>query len=133
MPDKPANLSRASSRSRSSFLSTFAKSSTREVVFYVNGTRVALHNPDPALMLVDYLRSSEVGLTGTKIGCKEGGCGACTVLKSVYDPKLKKVVHMAANGCLRPLPSVDGFSFTTVEGMGSTQTHLNPVQYGIAA
>lgn len=133
MPNKPANSSRASLRNRPSVLSTFAKGSTREVVFYVNGVRVALDNPDPALMLVDYLRSPEVGLTGTKIGCKEGGCGGCTVLRSEYDPKLKKVVHMASNSCLRPLPTVDGASFTTVEGMGSTKTRLNPVQYGIAA
>ena len=46
--------------------------------FYLNGTRVVIDNIDPEVTLLEYLRG--IGLTGTKLGCAEGGCGACTVV-----------------------------------------------------
>lgn len=46
--------------------------------FYLNGTKVVLDTADPEVTLLEYLRG--IGLTGTKLGCAEGGCGACTVV-----------------------------------------------------
>ena len=45
-----------------------------ELVFWLNGKRVLIRDPDPAVLLTDYLHS--IGLTGTKVGCGQGGCGA---------------------------------------------------------
>lgn len=47
--------------------------------FYLNGTKVTLDTADPEVTLLEYLRG--IGLTGTKLGCAEGGCGACTVVR----------------------------------------------------
>ena len=44
--------------------------------FYLNGHRIELADPPPDLLLLDFLRSPEVALTGAKKGCGEGGCGA---------------------------------------------------------
>ncbi len=105
---------------------------TQQVRFFVNGKERAIDNPDPTELLVNWLRSPDVGLTGTKKGCAQGGCGACTVMLSRWDDTTGRVVHEAINACLRPVCSVDGMAITTVEGAGSVETELNPVQYRIA-
>uniref|UniRef100_A0A8C9WRF2 Aldehyde oxidase 5 n=1 Tax=Scleropages formosus TaxID=113540 RepID=A0A8C9WRF2_SCLFO len=69
---------------------------------------------------------SAARLTGTKYGCGSGGCGACTVMLSRYDP------HCSANACLLPVVSLHGAAVVTVEGIGSTKTKLHPVQERIA-
>ena len=48
------------------------------ITFYLNGNRMILEGIDPEITLLEYLRGT--GLTGTKLGCAEGGCGACTVV-----------------------------------------------------
>ncbi|KAL8974370.1 MAG: hypothetical protein Q9197_001387 [Variospora fuerteventurae] len=98
--------------------------------FYLNGTKVVLDEDlDPEVTLLEYLRG--IGLTGTKLGCAEGGCGACTVVVSQYNPTMKRVYHASVNACLAPLVSVDGKHVITVEGIGNVK-QPHPAQERIA-
>ena len=72
--------------------------------------------PDPGRNLLSYLRY-DLGLTGTKYGCGEGLCGACTVL---VDGQPRKA-------CIMGVGSVAGGSVTTIEGLGSGSS-LHPLQ-----
>ncbi|KAI0136776.1 molybdopterin binding aldehyde oxidase/xanthine dehydrogenase [Xylariales sp. AK1849] len=97
--------------------------------FFLNGTRVALDEVDPEVTLLEYLRG--IGLTGTKLGCAEGGCGACTVVISQYNPTTKQIYHASVNACLAPLASVDGKHVVTIEGIGNVKKP-HPAQERIA-
>ena len=97
--------------------------------FYLNGTRVTLDTVDPEITLLEYLRG--IGLTGTKLGCAEGGCGACTVVVSQLNPTTGKIYHASVNACLAPLVSVDGKHVITVEGIGNVK-NPHPAQQRIA-
>jgi xanthine dehydrogenase/oxidase len=69
---------------------------------------------------------------GTKKNCGQGGCGVCMVVISYVDgSSTNKTVHV--NSCLRPLISCNGAAVTTVEGIGSTEAGLNPIQERLAA
>ena len=89
------------------------------VFFYLNGEPVTVTDPSPDLLLIDYLRSPEVSLTGAKKGCGEGGCGACTVILSRWNECEKTVEHRSINSCLRPVCALGGLAVTTVEGTGA--------------
>ena len=99
--------------------------------FYLNGTKVVIDSVsiDPEITLLEYLRG--IGLTGTKLGCAEGGCGACTVVVSQLNPTTKKLYHASVNACLAPLVSVDGKHVITVEGIGNVKKP-HPAQERIA-
>ncbi len=81
---------------------------------YVNGERRA--DADPRRNLLSYLRF-DLGLTGTKYGCGEGLCGACTVL----------VDGQPLRACLATVASVGGGQVTTIEGLADGD-ELHPVQ-----
>jgi xanthine dehydrogenase/oxidase len=71
--------------------------------FYLNGTGIDLQNPNPHWTLLDFIRSQH-GLKGTKLGCGEGGCGACTVVLQTRDIRNpRRIRHLAVNACLYPL------------------------------
>jgi aerobic-type carbon monoxide dehydrogenase small subunit (CoxS/CutS family) len=70
----------------------------------------------PLTPLLDVLRE-ELGITGPKAGCHQGGCGACTVLVD-GEPR---------RSCLLPVAHADGGEITTVEGLGPPE-NLSPVQ-----
>ncbi|MEM9812552.1 MAG: 2Fe-2S iron-sulfur cluster-binding protein, partial [Pseudomonadota bacterium] len=91
-----------------------------ELRFLLNGETVALDAPDPTATLLDWLR--ETGLTGTKEGCNEGDCGACTVTVTDLDGSTMR--HRAMNACILFLPQLHGRAVRTVEGLGGA----HPVQ-----
>ncbi|KAJ2379874.1 hypothetical protein GGI05_006496, partial [Coemansia sp. RSA 2603] len=101
-----------------------------QILFYLNGSRVVIKKPDLDQTLLQYLRTT-AGLTGTKLGCGEGGCGACTVMVSRYDTVEQRIVHASVNACLCPLYTVDGKHVITVEGLG-TAKNPHAVQQRIA-
>ena len=90
--------------------------SNMDLSFTLNGKTVKVAI-DPAILLVDLLRES-FGLTGTKVGCREGECGACTVL----------VDGEAYNSCLMPALKVQGREVTTIEGLQKPDGSLDPIQ-----
>ncbi|OPJ76220.1 hypothetical protein AV530_004003 [Patagioenas fasciata monilis] len=102
-----------------------------ELLFYVNGRKIIEKNADSEETLLSYLRK-KLRLTGTKYGCGGGGCGACTVMISTYEPVSKKIRHYSANACLLSICSLHGAAVTTVEGVGSTKTRVHPVQERLA-
>ncbi|MCL6606609.1 MAG: xanthine dehydrogenase small subunit [Geminicoccaceae bacterium] len=79
----------------------------------------------PTTTLLDWLRGVE-GRTGTKEGCNEGDCGACTVLLT----RLRdgRVVHEPVCACIRLLATVDGCRVATVEDLAAADGTLHPVQ-----
>ncbi|KAL4749345.1 hypothetical protein BDW72DRAFT_194975 [Aspergillus terricola var. indicus] len=104
-------------------------SSSPQLRFYLNGTPILLTSPHPRWTLLDFIRSQD-GLKGTKLGCGEGGCGACTVVLQTRQHG-KKIRHLAVNACLYPLIGVLGKHVITIEGLG-TVDQPHPLQDRIA-
>ena len=89
--------------------------------FLLNGEPVRIERAPATRTLLDWLRE-ERGLTGTKEGCNEGDCGACSVL--VTDDR---GAH-ALNACILLLPQIDGRAVRTVEGIAGPGGEAHPVQ-----
>jgi aerobic-type carbon monoxide dehydrogenase small subunit (CoxS/CutS family) len=85
------------------------------LTFTLNGTEVS-KKISPNLLLVDLLRDI-LNLTGTKVGCREGECGVCTVL----------VNGEPVNSCILPAMKVAGQAVTTIEGLSKGE-ELDPLQ-----
>lgn len=101
---------------------------SQSLIFSLNSTRIHIDNPDGDLTLLDFVRAQ--GFTGTKLGCAEGGCGACTVAvgQVLQDGRVR---YRAVNACLMPLIGVHGCHVLTTEGIGST-ANPHPIQQRFA-
>jgi len=95
--------------------------------FILNDKTIATDNPSGMTML-DFIRYHQ-HLMGTKIGCREGDCGACTVLVGeIVDDKL---VYESMTSCLLPIANANGKHIVTIEGINFPDT-LNPIQLAMA-
>ena len=92
-----------------------------DIAFVLNGETVELRDVDPTMTALDWLREAR-GLTGTKEGCNEGDCGACTVM--VTDAAGSRAI----NACILFLPQLNGKALTTIEGLEGPGGALHPVQ-----
>lgn len=99
-----------------------------EVIFYLNGEKQSVGPELASMMLAEYLRYKKA-LTGTKIVCAEGDCGACSVLR--YFPLSYDLVHdqhyLPINSCIATVAQLDGSSLITVEGL-QVDDKLHPAQ-----
>ena len=96
------------------------------VRFYLNDNLIEKSISDPQQTLLDFLRIDQ-NLKGTKEGCAEGDCGACTVLIGKVN-KYHKVSYRTANSCIVFLPSIDSSHLITVDGLSKSLEELHPVQ-----
>jgi xanthine dehydrogenase small subunit len=96
-----------------------------QIRFLLNGAEIALSDVRPDETLLDWLRLTRA-LRGTKEGCAEGDCGACTVL--VGRPTPEGLVYEGVNACIRFLASLHGCHVVTVEHLKGVGGGLHPVQ-----
>ena len=97
--------------------------------FLLNGEKVSVNNADPTQSVLYYLRDNKK-LMGTKEGCAEGDCGACTVVIGELangSPQLKPELK-TVNACIQFLPTLDGKALFTVEHLRQKDGSLHPVQ-----
>src|SRR4030095_17168077 len=95
-----------------------------EIRFLLNGEAVALADVAPHETLLAYIRLSRL-LRGSKEGCAEGDCGACTVL--VGRLAQGKLVYESVNACIRFVGSLDGCHVVTIEHL-MRDGGLHPLQ-----
>ncbi len=103
----------------------------KAVEFYLNETLVEIEDLADGKTLLEYIRLTKK-LIGTKEGCAEGDCGACTVLVGRLTEK-DVVTYESVNSCIRFLPSLHGTRVVTVEGLKYLDDYLHPVQASLVA
>lgn len=92
------------------------------ITFILNDTKINTSKPSGSLLL-DFIREERI-LKGTKIGCREGDCGACTVL--IGNLVKGQMIYKQVTSCLTPIGNVQGKHIVTIEGLNMHQ--LSPVQ-----
>jgi len=98
-----------------------------DIRFLLDGRLVCVENASRTMTVLEYLR--EVAhRTGTKEGCAEGDCGACTVVLGQLDAHSGRVEYRAVNSCIRFLPTIDGHELVTVESLSAPDEAPHPVQ-----
>ena len=105
---------------------------TKTIRFIRRGELVALDNVPPDRTLLELLRE-DLGQVGTKEGCGEGDCGACTVVLADLapvpgEPAGERLRYRAINSCIRLAHSIDGMALWTVEDLVGADGTLHPAQ-----
>lgn len=97
------------------------------VRFVLDDEIVELSGVPPTMTVLEYLRDIR-GRTGTKEGCAEGDCGACTVVIGELTDDSSRIDYRAVNSCIRFLPTIDGKALVTIESLQQAREPLHPVQ-----
>jgi xanthine dehydrogenase small subunit len=100
---------------------------SERIRFILNGEPVETEVTDPTRTVLQFLRE-DLRLTGTKEGCAEGDCGACTVVVVEIDQSGDGLNVRTVNACIQLLPTIDGKELITVEGLHGSDGGLHPVQ-----
>ena len=100
---------------------------SKAVRFVLDGKVVTVSGLPPSTTVLEYLRNV-AGRTGTKEGCAEGDCGACTVVLGELAADGRTIDYRAINSCIRFLPTIDGKELVTVESLQGADGELHPVQ-----
>jgi len=100
---------------------------TEQLTFILNGEVQKVSPPAPTTTLLAYLRRVR-RLTGTKEGCAEGDCGACTVVVGELHGDGNRVRYRAINACIQFLAMLEGKSVATVEHLAGPDGSLHPCQ-----
>ena len=96
------------------------------IIKFVHDNKIiAIKNPDPNETVLNYIRTT-LKKTGTKEGCAEGGCGACTIVLGNLEKN--KIVYSAINACIMFLPTLHGKQLIVVEDLVTNEGTLHPVQ-----
>ena len=94
------------------------------IQFLLNNKIYKIKNPDPNKTILSYVRD-DLKKTGTKEGCAEGGCGACTIVLAELNKN--KIIYKAINACISFLPILNGKQLILVEDL-INDNKLHPVQ-----
>ncbi|MDP6440835.1 MAG: xanthine dehydrogenase small subunit [Pelagibacteraceae bacterium] len=99
---------------------------TSGTIRFIHKNKVlSIHNPDPNETILNFVRA-KLGKTGTKEGCAEGGCGACTIV--LGELKKSKIIYKAINACIAFVPTLAGKQLILVEDLVSGDGSLHPIQ-----
>jgi xanthine dehydrogenase small subunit len=95
--------------------------------FVLDGEVIEVGDADPTRTVLQFLRE-DLRRIGTKEGCAEGDCGACTVAVAEIAPDGERLQVRAINSCIQFLPTLDGKELVTVESLRDVEGTLHPVQ-----
>ena len=98
---------------------------SNKIQFIFENKLIELKNPDPNQTILNFIRE-KLKKTGTKEGCAEGGCGACTIVLGELENK--KIKYKAINSCISFTPTLHGKQLIVVENLVSQDGSYHPVQ-----
>ena len=102
---------------------------SNKIQFIFENKLIELKNPDPNQTILNFIRE-KLKKTGTKEGCAEGGCGACTIVLGELENK--KIKYKAINSCISFTPTLHGKQLIVVENLVSQDGSYHPVQEAMA-